>query len=335
MPKIEKTKSGNYTTRVVVGHDENGAPIRKRFTHYDKAKLRLMVAMYEDSHRAQVRRQTVGEAIDAFLAAKKAVLSPSTLKAYNSLSRTLKAENEPLCASYVDAVTGQEMQEVVNEMLDDGKSAKTIRNYHGFLSAVWKYAGISLPSVTLPRKERPEINVPDRNAVKKILAAAKGTRLELPLALAAMGLRRSEICALSPSDLQGNVLHIHRAAVYDSDGKVQMETTKTYASDRFITLPESTAKLIRKQGYIWNESPVALSDCFQRFLVKNGFPHYRLHDLRHFFVSYCHNVLGLSDAQIQAITGHKTSVVMRANYLHPMNQKKAAAKVATAINKIV
>lgn len=335
MAKIEKLKNGNYTTRVVVGHEADGKPIRKRFTHYDKAKLMMMVAIYEDSHRSIIRRQTVDESIDAFLAAKFAVLSPSTLKAYKSMAKTLKCDYGRLCASYVDAVTAPDMQAVVNQMIANGKTPKTIRNYHGFLSAVWKYAGFALPVATLPQKERPGINIPDEQTVREILQAAKGTRLEVPLSLAALGLRRSEICALAVDDLDGETLHIHRAAVYDPDGHLQTKTTKTYASDRYIELPKATAKAIKKQGYIWNETPVALSDCFQRLLVRHGFPHYRLHDFRHFFVSYCHNVLHLSDAQIQAITGHKTSVVMRANYLHPLNQKEAAQKVTDSFSQIV
>ena len=335
MAKIEKTKSGNYTTRVVVGHDENGTPIRKRFTHYDKAKLRLMIAKYEDSHRVQIRRQTVGQAIDDFLAAKSSVLSPSTLRAYNSLARTLKAENERLCASYADALKSRDIQDLINEMVEKGLTQKTIRNYHGFLSAVWKYAGLALPPVNLPRKERPDISIPDEDAVKEILTAAKGTRLEIPLALATMGLRRSEICALTIDDLDGNMLHIHRAAVHGEGGKMFIETTKTYSSDRYVMIPEELADRIRKQGYVTKYTPTALSHYYDYFMRKNGFPHYRLHDLRHFFVSYCHNVLHLSDAQIQAITGHKTSVVMRANYLHPMHQKEAAQKVAENIARIV
>lgn len=335
MPRIQRTKCGSYTTRVVVGHDTDGKPIRKMFTHYDKNKLRLIVAQYEDSHKAIIRRQTVAEAMDAFLAAKSSVLSPSTLRAYNSLSRTLKREHERFCAVYADTVTTRELQALVNAMISDGLTPKTIRNYHGFLSAVWKYAGLALPPVTLPQKERPEIHIPDEEGIREILAAAEGTRLEIPLALATLGLRRSEICALTPEDLEGNVLHIHKAAVHGEGGEMFLKTTKTYSSDRYVTIPEELADRIRRQGYITEYTPTALSHYYEYFMRKHGFQHYRLHDFRHFFVSYCHNVLGLSDAQIQAITGHKTSVVMRANYLHPMNQKEAAQKVVENFARIV
>lgn len=51
MAKIEKLPSGNYRIRVIVGHTEDGKPIRKSFTHYDKTKLRRIAAEYADAHR--------------------------------------------------------------------------------------------------------------------------------------------------------------------------------------------------------------------------------------------------------------------------------------------
>ena len=335
MAKIEKLKSGNYTVRVVVGHDADGKPIRKRFTSYSKPQLHLMIAKFEESHRNRIRRQTVAEAMDAFLTAKNAVLSPSTIRAYKSMADGIKSNYAPLCASYVDAVTAQDMQMVVNDMIESGKSPKTVHNHSGFLSAVWKYAGVSMPLVSLPQKEKPMIQIPDEETVKEILKAAEGTRLEIPLALATMGLRRSEICALTLEDLKGNVLHIHRAAVHGEGGKMYLKTTKTYTSDRFVTIPEGLADRIRKQGYITQYTPTALSHYYEYFMRKNGFQHYRLHDFRHFFVSYCHNILGLSDAQIQAITGHKTSETIRRVYLHSLEQEKVNAEVAKNIGSLI
>ena len=82
-------------------------------------------------------------------------------------------------------------------------------------------------------------------------------------------------------------------------------------------------------------TPAALSHAYNRLLEKNDIPHFRLHDLRHFFVSYCHNVLKLSDAQIQTITGHKTSVVLRNNYLHSMNDDQTGQLVSDNLAKFM
>ena len=332
--KIEKLPSGNYRIRVYMGKDADGKKITKSFTHYDKAKLRLIAAQYQTAHKGSPHRQTISKAMDAFLKAKAAVLSPSTVKAYTSLSDTLKASHAHFCGLWMDDLNQETLQALINDMVADGLKPKSIQNYHGFLSAVYKYAGEQLPPVTLPQKAKPVIRIPTEETVKKILAETKGTRLEIPIALATMGLRRSEICALSPEDLDGNTLHIHGAVVYGEGNKLVTKATKTESSDRYIQIPKALADQIRANG-ITDYTPAGLSAAFRLFLKHQKIPHFRLHDLRHFFVSYCHNILHLSDAQIQAITGHKTSVVLRANYLHAMDIEKSGALVAEKIADLI
>lgn len=335
MAKIEKLPSGNYRVRVTVGHTAEGKPIRKSFTHYDKTKLRRIAAEYADAHRNAMRRVTVSDAIDGFYAAKSAILSPSTARDYKSMGETLKDKHGEFCRLYVDEVTSRELQTVINGMVEDGKKPKTVKNYHGFLCSVFKYVDFSLPRVNLPQAERPDIRIPEAEEVQKIMQAAAGSRLEVPLGLACMGLRRSEICALTLEDLDKNTIHIHRSAVYGADMEIHVKTTKNYTSDRFVVLPDKLAGKIREQGYIWDSTPAALTNCFSLFLKSHGFPHYRLHDMRHFFASYCHNVLKMSDKQIQAITGHKTSETLRRVYLHSLKQSEVNQNVANNMNTLL
>lgn len=329
--KIEKLPSGNYRVRVYMGKDADGKKITKSFTHYDKAKLRLIAAKYQTNHRSGVHRQTLAEAMDAFLQAKSAVLSPSTVKAYTSLSDTLKSSHAKLCGLWLDDMTQRDLQGFINDLLAEGRTPKTVHNYHGFLSAVFKYAGEQLPPVNLPQKQRPVIRIPSEEIMKEIHAGVKGTRLEIPVALATMGLRRSEICALSPEDLEGNVLHIHGAVVYDTGNQLVEKTTKTESSDRYIQIPEALADQIRTNERATKLSPRRISKRFQKLLDDLGIERFRFHDLRHFFVSYCHTVLKLSDAQIQALGGWSTSHVMAEFYRQTMRQSEAADEVAARI----
>ena len=64
-------------------------------------------------------------------------------------------------------------------------------------------------------------------------------------------------------------------------------------------------------------------------------PHFRFHDLRHFFASYCHNVLKLSDAQIQKLGGWKTDHVMKKIYITSMEDQLAADAAADGIARIM
>ena len=335
MATIRKTKSGNYTARIVIGHDETGKPIQKRLTHYDRAELRRMIASQETPHRAIIRRHTVNEIIDAFVTAKEAVLSPATYRVYNSYAKALKAEYGHFCGLYADNITPQHVQQLVNDLVVSGKSPKTVKNYHGFLSAAFKYSGCAFPAATLPQQEPPQIAIPEKDMMKKILKAADNTRLYIPLSLAMMGVRRSEICALSLSDLDGDALTIHAAKVLGEHGEYFTKTTKTYSSTRTILIPHPLAEKIRAQGYIWDASPMALTNAFRKFLVANKLPHYRLHDLRHFFASYCHNVLKLSDKQIQSMTGHKTPEVLRRVYIHTLDQNKVNKSVAKKMTALL
>ena len=325
--KVEKTKSGKYRIRVIIGH-EDGKPIRKSFTHHDRKHLLSIAHSYADAHRDS-RRVTVGQAMDAFIRAKKPVLSPSTIRAYTSLAKTLKAEHGCFCA--LSDVSSRDYQALINSLVKKGNSPKTIRNINGFLSAVLKYHGERLPVVNLPQRVKPDIHIPDEQTIKNLYDQVKGTRLEVPLALAVFGLRRSEICALSPDDVTGNIVHIHQAAVYGADKAIHVKNPKTYTSDRRIRIPDTLADKIREQGFVCDYTPAGLSHAFNR--ICGGA--FRLHDLRHFFVSYCHNVLHLSDAQIQSITGHKTSVVLRENYLHSMHDDAAGKTVSDSLSALL
>ena len=333
--KIEKLPSGNYRIRVIIGHDEEGKPIRKSFTHPDKTKLRRIAAEYADEHRNVTSRQTVGNAISSFLTAKNPVLSPSTMRAYTSLAKTLRSKYGRFCALSVSSVGPKELQEFINSRVKAGNTPKTVSNYHGFLSAVFKYAGFNLPPVTLPQQVKPKITIPEEEAVKRFMENAKSRNLDVALTLALFGMRRSEICALTLDDLDGEWLHVCKALVYGPDKQLHLKYTKNTTSDRYIRIPAETADRIRELGFITDRTPEGISRAFNRLLIRSGVPHQRMHDLRHFFVSYCHNILHMSNMQIQNITGHKSERVLKENYLHSMKDKEVAEMVSDSMLELI
>lgn len=134
-------------------------------------------------------------------------------------------------------------------------------------------------------------------------------------------MRRGEIVGASVSDLNGDVLHVHRCAVLGTDGETIKEYPKTYESDRYVLLPHDVAERIRAQGYIYNSSLNNLSKSFPRLLDRLGIPRFRFHDLRHAFVSIAH-AAGLPDAYIQARGGWSTPYTMNAVYKHTLTADK-------------
>lgn len=147
-----------------------------------------------------------------------------------------------------------------------------------------------------------------------------------------MGLRRSEICALKIDDLEGDVLCVHRAAVYNENGEVvNKDYPKTPGSFRYIRLPETLAKKIRDSGEITKMRPNNLTDAFRRFVRSNGFPDMRLHDCRHFMASYLHEH-GVSDAEIMRMGGWRTDHVMKNVYRHALANDEKAKEIANSFS---
>ena len=320
MPKIERLPSGAYRVRLSIGKGSDGKYHYKTFTAKDKPTLRRKIAQYEDEPKDQAPQLL--DAIAEYIDAREAVLSPYTIKGYRNIERALKAI--PCAAVRCDA-GAPAFQRIVNTIAH--KSPKTVRNYIGLISSAVKFMGYAFPPVTLPQREKKDVFIPDEQTIRQILDAIDGTDLEIPVKLGLLGLRRGEVCALEIEDLHQNVIHITKAAV-DIGGAVTTKLPKTYESTRFIRIPTDLARKIRKQGYVTEMTPDYLSHRFTIMLRKNGIPHFRFHDLRHFFVSYCHNVLRLSDAQIQKLGGWKTDRIMKQHYLQSMRDVEALQTVA-------
>lgn len=321
--KIRRLPSGNYNARIeITGPDKKRR--WKSITAPDRATVRQLAAEYEKKAKNGAPAN-LSDALTRYLDAKKAVLSPYTVKGYQIIIDKIKDAN----LGEISADMGRpDAQKIVTAF--SGLSQKTIRNRMGLISAAVRFAGYNMPPVTYPQKVKKEFHTPTEEEMRKVINSSVGTELEIPIALGMMGLRRGEICALQLSDLEKNRLHIHQAAV-DIGGKVTIKSPKTYDSGRYVEIPVALAKKIRKQGYITNLAPEQLSYHFISFLKKQDVQHFRFHDLRHFFASYCHNVLKLSDAQIQKLGGWKTDHVMKRVYITSMQDQKAAKDAAAGM----
>ena len=317
--KVTKTKSGKYTCRLVVS-DINGKRKFLRFTDSDKNRLRQTVSNYAADHAVYTESLALGPTMARLLDEKALVLRPSTMHGYRAVQRSLEKDFPALISRPVDKITDRDLQALVNELSRRGLRPKTIRNYLGLISEVLSSEGCRMPDVTVPRGAQAVYHIPDESVIGKLSDAARGTRMEVPLALAVLGMRRGEICAVKASDLDGSVLSISRAiSVADGGEEIEMDVPKTDASVRLVVLPDYIADLIREQGCAWSSSAKALTAAWPHLCIKAGVEPFRLHDCRHFFVSYCHEVLRLSDAQIMKLGGWRTDRVMKSHYRHTLS----------------
>ena len=180
-------------------------------------------------------------------------------------------------------------------------------------------------TTTLPQKSRNEQYIPSDEDIKRILECTRGTQFEIPVILACYGMRRSEICALTPEDINGDVVTINKALVQNEDREWIVKTTKTTESTREIIIPATIADKIREQGYIYKDHPGKISDYLYRTQKKLGIQSFSIHKLRHYFASKM-SALNIPEADILKLGGWQTDHVMKSVYRHSMMDKEEQAK---------
>ena len=138
-----KLPSGSYRTQVFVGY-EKGKRVYKSFVAETEKKADLLALQWQAEHPSNTSGKTLEACINAFMRAKRPVLSPSTIRGYVSMQTRLKDDFKPLVGRRIHTITGDDMQGLINKLYEDS-SAKTVRNYYGFLSAVFRANGLTIP----------------------------------------------------------------------------------------------------------------------------------------------------------------------------------------------
>jgi len=323
--KIEELPSGSFRVRKMI----DGHVITKVFDHYPKQK-EITVALAADIDNVAPKTAFINCA-NKYVESKNKVLSPNVVKLYHDYI------NAVLPKWFLDIkmneITQVQIQTVINDYSKDHKP-KTVRNLHGFISAVIKmYRPNMTIRTTLPQKQKYEPYIPSTNEVKMILDVSVGTQYHIPFQLGILGMRRGEICALTMDDLDGNIIKINKALALNEDNKFEVKPTpKTEESNREIYIPDALAAEIRENGVIFDGFPNMLLKALHRYQKKLGIPSFRFHDLRHFYASYAHS-MGMSDADIMKSGGWKTDNVMKNVYRHAMQEslKDQQAIVASGI----
>lgn len=321
MATAKKLPSGNYRCRVFVGMD-NGKKVYKSFTAPTKAEAELLATQYLIDKEQKKKRKSDNlfcDELSKYITTKEAVLSPATIKGYRNIERILKKDYSDFYNMKISDIEQDHVQEVINRLAKN-KSPKTVRNYHGLISAVLG-SNLNL-NTTMPQRIQPELYIPSDSEIKALVKAVKDTELEIPVLLGAFCMmRRGEICGLSMNDIKGTTIHVHHSLVLGSDKEWHLKAPKTESSDRYIEAPQFVIDRIKEVGHITNLNPHSVTIMFQRVLEKNNIPHFRFHDLRHYSASIRH-ALGIPDAYIMADGGWSSDKVLKAVYRHAMDDRK-------------
>lgn len=325
--------------------DEHGNPIIDEKT--GKPKMKKGYISITGSSAAEVNRQiseyklnkntqkkpddmTLYEAIDKYISASDAVLSPSTITGYRVIQRNAFRTIMHLKLSKIDR---EVLKEAVNEeskrITKKRKapiSPKTVCNEYGLIVTVLDtYAPGIETDVTLPQKTitQNEISTPD-----VIFQMVKGTSIELPVLLAMwLSFTASEIIGLRKSksiSSDGNYITIKDVIVTDEHGnQVVKNKGKQPLRHRTLKIPPYIKELIDKvpTDQIVPLTVPALSKRWSRLVARSGIPKMTFHDLRHVNASVM-ALLMIPDKYAQDRGGWKTDSIMKSVYQQSFSQER-------------
>lgn len=339
LPKIKQLPSGSYHAQVYSHTDPDGKRRYESFTGYDYNQVLLQVAQFKaDKKQDKIDRatgkikMTLGEAMDKYMESKSAVLSPATIRSYRTIIRNYL---QVLQTVHVDEITREQVQVAINQEAMS-HSPKTVRNIHGFLTAVLQvYRPDFVLHTTLPQKKKASVDIPTEEEVKRLFDMTEETDLYIPVLLGAVcGMRRGEIGALTwdSVDFDKGTITIAQALVLGEDHEWVEKTTKTTAGTRTIRMIPLVADALQKakaesktaDGYI-TIRPDLISNRFYNLIRKSDLPKYRFHDLRHYTVSVMLS-LNVPMNYIAGYVGHGSTRMIETVYGHLMASRKTSVE---------
>lgn len=312
-PRAVELPSGSWRCQVTVDG------VRRSVTADSPQEAISQALLLRDGHtRKSPRDLSLGAVVDEYIQLREAVLSPSTIVAY-------KSYRSHLFQNYMGRDIRRLDRRVLQRMVNDEartRSAKTVKNAFGLVSAALKEyqidtSGINLPQI--PHKERPWLTADE---VLLFCDIVKGKPCEIPALLALCSLRRSEIYALDwrDVDLKAGTVTVHRSIVKGEDGYVLKDTNKTDSSTRVvpIIIPQLITALKAQKavsGPVCTSNPNTLYKQINALCRKAELPEVGVHGLRHSFASLCHHI-GIPEMECARMGGWSDLGTMRKIYTH-------------------
>lgn len=301
----------------------------------------------------------------------KANVNPKT---YEEYERIIKTNIVPALGHIpLSKLKPLHIQEYYTAMLESGSkigrgglAPQTVLNHHRLLNCAlaqaikWELlAKNPAEGASPPTPERKETNILDGIGMARLLEAAHGTRLYIPILIATTtGMRRGEILALRWEDLnfETGIIKVRRSLGQTRKG-LFIKEPKTPSGYRPVLLPSFVVDALRrhkaeqakcrlrlgpdyqdKEGLICVKEdgspypPNRLTRNFEDFVERLNIPHIRFHDLRHSLATL------LSDENVNVKTtserlGHSDVAFTLQRYTHvsPHMQREAAE----AIDKVM
>ena len=322
--KATKTPSGSYRVQVVDGYNENGKRIVKSFTAKTEWEALKMAVDYKEGRDHKKSNLSVRETLDEYIEMKSSVLSPASIKAYNTIrnSRLQSIKDIP-----IHQLTVADIQRAVNQ--DAQKlSRKSIKEAIALLKTACSMQDVELNTkkITLPPARQKQQYIPNINDILPLII---GTDIELPCLLAMwLSLRVSEVRGLQFRDISddGTTIQIRRTKIRLNNSDVVRDFTKTESSTRVNRLPSYLLHLIRQVPHNSSDDFIVpmcyegIRRRFKKIMQGNGYD-ITFHTLRHEFATTL-NDLGIPSEYIQKLGGWSTDNIMKSVYTHTIQSRE-------------
>lgn len=359
---IRKRSNGQWEGRIVIGHKADGSSIFKYV--YGKTqkelteKLRHTIGDYQGVELTEERRLTLGQWLIRWL--EEYVRPTDRATTLDGYARDLRNHVLPTLGNRpIGSITTADVQRLYNALRENGRltlrkqygpglSNTTIRRVHTLLhqamdAAVREHLIPANPvsGAEAPKRHYKTMRVLNARQLDTLIKAIEREPIwhDFFYTELTTGLRRGEICGLRWGDfdskegtikIQRTVKRLHGEFVYDD--------TKTFAGERTIYLPESTADLLRMRkkeaSSVWifpnplkPEEPTNPGSAYTKLksiLKESGLPSIRFHDLRHTFATHA-LANGVDAKTLSGILGHTDASFTLDTYTHVTSDMKEKA----------
>lgn len=334
MAKATKLPSGNWRVRIK-DNDDTMSPW-KSFTADTPEEAEFLAAQYKFKkiQDAKPEKRTVGRCMDEYIDGRTNVLSPSTIALYRVIRKSAfkTIEGIPL-----GKLTQANIQESINIYSKD-HAYKTVKNAEVFLHVVInEYSPKFEYRVNMPQQHKATIIIPTTEQVNAVIAESKETPVYLPVLFGVLlGMRRSEVCALTwdDIDISKKIVTIRHAMVMDEFNAVVRKTTKTLNSNRTLHLPQQIIDALpEKPNKIITIPPKEVTRLFSKITKKLNYD-FTFHGLRHYNASVMLK-LNIPDKYAMERMGHSTNNMLKTVYQHTFIDESAeiANKVENFFDK--
>lgn len=365
---IFKRKDGRWEARYIKCYDLSGK-IKYGFCYgktYKEAKEKvtrckaaLLAGASAPTSSASIGRHRVAYFCEEWLELEKGRVKESTYDKYDTVIKKHILPNLGGCLP--GALTSALVERFKQALLNEGLSAKTVRDILTVLHTILKYAAAQYPGIfpvveiSYPKEQKKEVRVLDLEEQRRFAAYLQedmdACKFGILLTLFT-GLRIGELCALKWENvsLKNRTIHVaatmqrlrNQASAGNRRTKVVIGTPKSDTSIRTIPLTEKVARLCGQfdphcpaafllTGTEQFMEPRQVQKRLAKYTKECGLAGVHFHTIRHTFATRCVEA-GFELKSLSEILGHANTSITLNRYVHSsMELKRENMEKLTAV----